>query len=122
VVARLLLHGKTQGNMTTLTSHPSGPPISTVRPLFSERYRRASRRTPFHASVQVLGRAVGSGVTLNASEGGLRIAVDCVLRPDEICLVRVDDPARGRIERARVAWSHELPDGCIAGLQLLGLH
>jgi hypothetical protein len=72
--------------------------------------------------VQVLGPAPGSGVTLNASEGGLRVAVDCVLTEGEICFVRVDDPERGAVERARVAWSRELPDGCIAGLQLLGLH
>jgi hypothetical protein len=106
----------------TLSSHPSSPPISTVRPAFSDRHRRASRRTPFHASVQVFGPARGRGVTLNASDGGLRVAVDCRLKEGDLCLVRVEDPARGSVERARVAWSREVPDGCIAGLELLGLH
>jgi hypothetical protein len=77
---------------------------------------------PFHAVVQVLEPARGVGVTLNASEGGLRVAVDCLLEPGDTCLVCIEDPAHGRVERARVAWSRQLPDGCIAGLQLLDLH
>jgi hypothetical protein len=72
--------------------------------------------------VRVIEPALGRGVTINASDGGLRIAVDCALRPGDVCLLVVDDPSRPALERARVAWSRELRDGCIAGLQLIGLH
>jgi hypothetical protein len=112
-----------------LTSEPPDPPASVIRRAHSERQRRAARRLSFNAHVELLSPRPGEGVTINASEGGLRIAVDCMLRPDEICLIRVDDPttalangAGTRIERARVAWSRQLPDGCIAGLELLRLH
>ena len=101
----------------------SDPPDSAIRPiLFIERHRRASRRMPFSAEIEVLGPNKGSGVAINRSEGGLRVAVDCDLMPGDICLLRVDHPHHPKFERARVAWSRTLADGCIAGLELLTIH
>jgi hypothetical protein len=86
------------------------------------RQRRGSGRRPLHAEVEVLD-PVGSGVTINVSEGGLRIAVDCTLVAGQVCLLRVHEPGVHRdLCRARVVWARELRDGCVAGLQILGLH
>ncbi len=100
----------------------SNPPISSIRQVFYDRHRRQARRLPSHAPVEVLEPAGGVGVTINASEGGLRVAVGCLLRPGDLCLFIVDDSTRPSIERARVIWSQDVRDGCIAGLQLLTLH
>jgi hypothetical protein len=99
------------------------PPSSSIRPiLFIERHRRGSRRLSSNAAVDVLGPSKGNGVAINQSSGGLRVAVDCDLMPGDICLVRVHDPLRPNFERARVAWSRTVSDGCIAGLELLTVH
>jgi hypothetical protein len=104
-------------------SRTSESQVSVVRKVRPVGQRRCSRRRPLNAMVEVISPATGHGVTINVSDGGLRVAVDCPLRPDEICLLRIDDfSGAPRLERARVAWSRELHDGWIAGLQLIGLH
>ena len=104
--------------MTDLTE------LETASLLVSEeRQRRTSRRRPLEASVRVVQPAAGAGVTINVSEGGLRVAIDLPLAADQICVLVVSEPgAPEQLVRARVAWARVLDDGCIAGLQRLGLH
>jgi len=103
--------------MTHLSSNP--PPVSSIRKVFYDRHRRNSRRLPLHAAVAMHAPEGGSGVTINASAGGLRVAVDCLLRPGDLIMFSVDDDGRPKVERARVIWTQDVRDGCIAGLQLL---
>ncbi|MBW2455245.1 MAG: PilZ domain-containing protein [Deltaproteobacteria bacterium] len=103
--------------MTHLSSNP--PPVSSIRKVFYDRHRRNARRRPMNATVEVLEPAGGTGVTINASAGGLRVAVDCLLRPGDMCVLTVNDEKRPKVERARVIWTQDVRDGCIAGLQLL---
>ncbi len=102
----------------------SDPPSSRPTPdSLMLRQRRASGRRPFEAVIEVYEPNPGTGVTINASDGGLRVAVDCELRPEDVVLLAVREAGRPeRLECARVAWSLELRDGWIAGLQLIGLH
>ncbi|MEM9693369.1 MAG: PilZ domain-containing protein [Myxococcota bacterium] len=95
---------------------------SAVRPtvVYS---RRASRRAPFEARVSVMEPVVADGVTINRSEGGLRVAVGAVLVAGErLTLVVSEHGQPDQLVRARVAWCRELRDGCIAGLEQVGLH
>ncbi|MCC6524152.1 MAG: PilZ domain-containing protein [Polyangiaceae bacterium] len=83
--------------------------------------RRAHERWPVQADVELLEPAVASGITINASVGGMRIAVDCALRAGDVCLLRVRFPSgKETLERGQIVWSREARDGCIAGLQFLG--
>ncbi len=89
----------------------------------SLRHRRETRRRPLHAEVDVMEPLTGGGVTINVSDGGLRIAVDCHLSVGDVCMLVIREPAKPvRLERARVVWSQELRDGCVAGLTVTGLH
>lgn len=104
--------------MPLTTETPSRP--VTIESL---RQRRGSARRPLHALVEVVQPTQGTGVTINVSHHGLRIAVDCTLTAGEVVLLyvrEVDQPER--LESARVAWVQQRPDGCIAGLQITGLH
>jgi hypothetical protein len=87
------------------------------------RQRRVTRRRPLHADVDVIAPQSGRGVTINVSEGGLRIAVDCTLRVDDVCMLVIREPNQPvRLERARVVWARTVRDGCVAGLAVAGLH
>lgn len=104
-------------------------PLSSESPahaptlLSLSRQRRRAARRPFHATIEMVQPAAGEGVTLNESVGGLRVAVDSRLRRDDTCLFYVREPGvEPRLERARVAWSRQVSDGWIAGLEILGLH
>jgi hypothetical protein len=100
----------------------SDPPESSTSSELGHQ-RRASRRRELDADVEVLHPRAGHGVTINASDAGLRVAVDCALHKGETCLVRVTSAnGSNRLEQARVIWSKEHRDGWIAGLQLVGLH
>jgi hypothetical protein len=105
-----------------MTHLSSNPPVSSIRHVVYDRYRRQARRLPLNAVVEVLEPSGGKGVALNASAGGLRVAVDCLLRAGDLCLLIVEDKGRPAVERARVIWSQDVRDGCIAGLQLLTIH
>ena len=95
----------------------AGTPVSIMRE------RRASARRPLNATVEMIQPADGGGVAINASDGGMRVAMFCYLRPGDVCLVLIkEDGAPERLERVRVVWSREVLDGCIAGLQTLALH
>ncbi|MEM1029321.1 MAG: PilZ domain-containing protein [Myxococcota bacterium] len=99
-------------------------PSSTRPTALLSRQRRGSRRRPLEATVQVVAPEAGRGVTINVSDGGLRVAVDCSLIPGETCLMVLREAGRPEaLVRGRVAWARQLAgDGCIAGLERLGLH
>ena len=100
-------------------SAPTSSSLPTTAYLAPAR-RRGARRRSLNAPVKVLSPYQGDGVTINASRGGLRVAVDCVLACDDICRLRVDDPdGPPQLVRGRVVWSQQVGDGCIAGLALL---
>ncbi len=101
-------------------------PTPSSVPLLSypmRQQRRAERRRTVNASVSVLAPYVGSGVTINASRQGLRMAVDCVLATGDACMLRIDrDDQPPQLIRGRVVWTQQVGDGCIAGLELLVTH
>ena len=80
--------------------------------------RRASRRFPLHADIEMLEPRSATGVSLNVSAGGLRVAIDRPVEIGEICVIRVRTAAdRETIEHARVVWTREQPYGFLVGLQ-----
>ncbi len=79
--------------------------------------RRRARRWALDAEIDLLSPGRGSGLAINASVGGLRIAVDRGMPVDEVCTLRVRTaPEHATIEHARVVWSKALPDGYVLGL------
>ena len=85
--------------------------------------RRRDTRYPVHASVRVLDVGI-AGVVLNASAGGLRVALDGMVREGDALALELDFPSRGAeaktgCERAEVVWARTLPDGCLAGLRFV---
>ena len=100
----------------------SDTPISHVTFIGLARQRRRGARRPLNADVRVVEPQEGSGVAINASDGGLRIAVDCALHPDDHVVMILSDDGQDTVERARVVWSRELKDGWIVGLERVGLN
>ena len=79
--------------------------------------RRHSRRWALDADVELVSPGRGSGMTLNASVGGLRVALDRGVPLDEICTLRIRTaPEHETIEHARVVWAKAQPDGYVLGL------
>ncbi|MEM9730340.1 MAG: PilZ domain-containing protein [Myxococcota bacterium] len=79
--------------------------------------RRHARRWSLDAEVELVSPGRGSGMAINASVGGLRIALDRGVPLDEVCTLRVRTaPDRETIEHARVVWSKAQPDGFVLGL------
>jgi len=59
-------------------------------------------------------------LAINASVGGLRIAVDTGVPVDHICTLRVRTaPDHETIEHARVVWAQARPDGHVLGLEFI---
>lgn len=81
--------------------------------------RRASRRFPLHADVEVLDPVHAHGVVINASDGGLRVALDSTLPLNVVCVVEVKLPDGSTVELARVAWVREHRDGYLVGLSFV---
>lgn len=81
--------------------------------------RRASRRYPLHADVEVLDPLHAHGVVINASDGGLRIAVDAALPIGVVCVLEVKSADGDTVEMARVAWVRELRDGFLVGMSFV---
>ena len=95
---------------------PTGP----TDPLVHRGARRLSTRYPLNADVRVLAPVESKGLVLNASAGGLRVTLDRpVHEGDELDLEVRFGRDRSSIERARIVWSRQLPDGWIAGLMFL---
>lgn len=85
--------------------------------------RRASERFPLNAHVEVTDPGHSSGIVINASAGGLRVAVDQPVGVGQVCRARVcTSPERESVETARVVWSRELPDGWVLGLEFVAPH
>jgi hypothetical protein len=78
--------------------------------------RRVAHRYPLHADVEVLEPWNAHGVVINASDGGLRIALDRELPVGLMCVVEIALEEGKTVEMVRVAWSRELPDGYLVGV------
>ncbi len=79
--------------------------------------RRRSRRWSLDAEIELVSPGSGTGLAINASVGGLRIALDRGVPVDEVCTLRVRTaPDHETVEHARVVWSKARPDGYVLGL------
>jgi hypothetical protein len=82
--------------------------------------RRRSRRWALDAEVELLSPTRASGLAINASVGGLRIAVDRGVPVDHVCTLRVRTaPSHETLEHAKVVWSQARPDGYLLGLEFI---
>lgn len=82
--------------------------------------RRRFRRWALDAEIELLAPTRGSGLAINASVGGLRIAVDMGVPVDHVCMLRVRTaPNHETIEHAKVVWSKARPDGYVMGLEFI---
>lgn len=81
--------------------------------------RRTSHRYPLNADVEVLDPLHAHGVVINASDGGLRIAVDTALPLGAVCVLEVKSSDGTTVEMVRVAWVRELRDGFLVGLSFV---
>ena len=81
--------------------------------------RRAAERYPLNADVEILEPFNAHGVVINASEGGLRVAVNVELPLDAVCVVEVQLEDGKTVELARVAWVRAHPDGFLVGLSFV---
>jgi hypothetical protein len=83
--------------------------------------RRRSRRWALDAEIDLLSPVRGSGLALNASVGGLRVAVDTGVPVGQICTLRVRTaPDHQTVEHAKVVWAKARPDGYVLGLRFIG--
>lgn len=82
--------------------------------------RRRSRRWALDAEVDLLGPVRGTGLALNASVGGLRVAVDMAVSVGQVCTLRVRTaPDHETVEHAKVVWAKPQPDGYVLGLEFI---
>jgi hypothetical protein len=81
--------------------------------------RRSTRRYPLDADVEILEPFNAHGVVINASQGGLRVAIDVELPLDVVCVVEVQLEEGKTVELARVAWVKVHPDGYLIGLSFI---
>lgn len=79
--------------------------------------RRHARRWALDAEIELVSPGQGAGLAINASVGGLRVALDRGVPIDEVCTLRVrTSPDHETVEHARVVWSKAQPDGYVLGL------
>ena len=79
--------------------------------------RRHEARIPVDADVRVTKPVKADGVVLNASVGGLRIAVDREVPVGQACEFEVwSDGELRKTLTAVVVWSKEHPDGWVLGI------
>jgi hypothetical protein len=79
--------------------------------------RRSANRFAVNADAEFLEPVRAHGVVINASEGGLRVAVDNELPIDVVCVVEITTPTGKTVEMAKVVWSRAHPDGYLVGLE-----
>jgi len=85
--------------------------------------RRRHRRFSLNAEVTFLAPAGARGIVLNASAGGLRVAVDLEVPEGDLCVLDILLPeGRRSLERCRVVWSRRHPDGFVLGLEFVEIH
>ena len=83
--------------------------------------RRASRRYPLSADVEVLEPRSATGFAINASAGGIRIAIDEALAIGDLVVLRVKTESRQMVEHGRVVWVSERPDGALIGIEFVSV-
>lgn len=81
--------------------------------------RRRAERYPLNADVEVLEPFCAHGVVINASAGGLRVALEKPLPLDVVCVIEVCLEDGKTVEMARVAWVREQPDGFVVGFSFV---
>lgn len=99
-----------------------GPTMASIRWVAPESGdddgRRRWRRVPVNGDITVIHPGRATGVVVDVSRGGMRIAIDRPLAMGDrfLCDVRLGD---GQLthERARVVWVKQSGGGCEAGLQ-----
>ena len=79
--------------------------------------RRSANRFAVNADAEFLEPVRAHGVVINASEGGLRVAVDNELPLDVVCVVEITTPTGKTVEMVKVVWSRAHPDGYLVGLE-----
>lgn len=97
-------------------------PIGTGDFDFSRGARRASRRYNLNADVDVVSPIEAHGIAINASAGGIRIAIDAALEVGASCELKITTTLKTLTERARVVWCRECPDGFLVGLAFEPVH
>ena len=82
--------------------------------------RRHARRWPLDAEVELLEPLCGTGMAINVSVGGMRVAVDADVPLSQTCTLRVKTaPGYESTEHARVVWRSAKPDGYVLGLEFV---
>ena len=81
--------------------------------------RRAEERFALQADVQVLEPFNAHGVVINASHGGLRVAVDRELPRGVVCVIEIHLEEGKTVEMTKVVWSRSHPDGYLVGLSIV---
>ena len=60
------------------------------------------------------------GIVINASKGGLRVALDRELPLDVVCVIEVSMDEGKTVEMAKVVWIRERGnDGCLVGFEFV---
>ncbi len=95
-------------------------PVGAEDPLAHKGARRQSTRFPLNADVSIVEPVEADGFVINASVGGLRIAVDREIPLERRCVADVHfELDRRSREHCRVVWSRELADGWLVGLEFV---
>jgi hypothetical protein len=79
--------------------------------------RRIELRYPLNADITIHEPFAAHGIVINASDNGLRIAVDRALPEGAVCVVEVVLHEGATVEMARVAWIQPRADGYLVGLE-----
>ena len=79
--------------------------------------RRAYPRHQAHGSVELLAPVTASGIVINLSSGGVRVALTRGLPVGAACRARIHTETGGELlVDARVVWCQSRVDGCVMGL------
>ncbi|MDD9934389.1 MAG: PilZ domain-containing protein [Myxococcales bacterium] len=81
--------------------------------------RRNAERYPLNADVEILEPINTHGVVINASDGGMRVAVEHELPLDTVCVVEIQVEDGKTVELAKVVWIREHPDGYLVGFNFV---
>jgi hypothetical protein len=83
--------------------------------------RRRSERESSNANVDFIEPVKAEGVTLNISDGGMRVAVYQEIPADQDCIIKIWLTDNHHVcRRARIVWSKAVADGWVLGLEFAG--